>query len=154
MLLTSKPLSLSAIVRHATGALFALSLAACGGGGGSPGSAGSSTGTGSGSGSTAGELVVKMAITDGSGNVVNSLSGGQSGTIKATVTDSKGAIAADAIVAFTSSDATLVSFKPAASAITDKTGVAVVNVVPASLSSAAPPGSASSTSLRRSARPT
>ncbi|MBW8901975.1 MAG: hypothetical protein JF619_28570, partial [Massilia sp.] len=62
--------------------------------------------------------------------------GGQSGTVKATVTSATGIVAADAIVAFSSSDSSLVNFKPAASAITDKTGVAVVNVVPASLTSA------------------
>lgn len=131
--------SRSSLGRLTAIALVAASLAACGGGGGSPGTVGGGTGgggtgTGTGGGTT---LVPKvtLALTDGSGANITSLSGGQSASIKATVVDSAGKPVAGAIVQFTTSE--LVVFTPATgSALTDANGVATVSVKPASTSSA------------------
>jgi hypothetical protein len=124
---------------------MALALAGCGGGGGNPGAVGGAGSTGS-TGGTGGtttppgstaEPAVKLAITDAAGGAITMLSGGQSGTIKATVTTATGTPAAGAIVKFTASDTTLVEFTPASgSALTDASGVAVITVKPASVTAA------------------
>ncbi|HZV66012.1 MAG TPA: Ig-like domain-containing protein [Telluria sp.] len=122
--------SFAKLARLAALGLIAATLAACGGGGGS---AGSTVGVGGGGSTGAGNPAIKLVITDGTGAAVSTLSGGQSASVKATVTNSSGAIAANAIVQFTASDATLVTFTPsAASALTDASGVAVITVKPAS----------------------
>lgn len=127
-------------------ALVAASLAACGGGGGSPGSTGAigsgGTGTGGtgtgGTGGTGGTTLtpkVTMTLTDGTGASVNSLAGGQSASIKATVVDGANKPVANAIVQFTGGE--LLAFTPATgSALTDANGVATVTVRPASTTSA------------------
>lgn len=147
---TPKQGSLAAIGRWTVIAMAAASLAACGGGGGNPGSTG---GTGSGGGGSGGsgtggtgtpvssEPKVSLALVDGSGANVNSLSGGQSASVKATVLDATGRPAANAIVQFTAGSSTLVSFTPeTGSALTDANGVAVVAVKPASVTSAGATG--------------
>ncbi|MET0982097.1 MAG: hypothetical protein ABWY02_08350 [Telluria sp.] len=112
-------------------------LSACGGGGGDPGAVGPSAGSG-GTGGTvttpvATETTVSMVMVDGSGNAVTSLSGGQAGTLKATVLTPAGKPAAGAIVQFATTSQGLVSFTPeTGSALTDANGVAVVTVKPAS----------------------
>lgn len=112
--------------------VLALTLAACGGGGGNPG-----TTVGTGSGGSSASPTVALALVDGSGNAVNSLSGGQTATLRATVKADGGAPAANAIVNFAASDATLVEFTPATgSAMTDDKGVASINVKPATITSA------------------
>ncbi|CAN7605151.1 Ig-like domain-containing protein [Massilia sp. LjRoot122] len=124
--------------------LLAATLAACGGGGGNPGStgpvSGGGTGTGTGGGTTtpvASDPKITLALTDGSGATITSLSGGQSATVKATVLTAAGKPAANAIVQFTASAGTLVSFTPeTGSALTDANGVAVVSVKPAGVTSA------------------
>lgn len=125
--------------------LLAATLAACGGGGGNPGSTGPVGGGGTGTGGTgggtttpvAGDPKISLALTDGSGANVTSLSGGQSATAKATVLTAAGKPAANAIVQFTASAGTLVSFTPeTGSALTDANGVAVVSVKPAGVTSA------------------
>ncbi|RYE64923.1 MAG: hypothetical protein EOO79_09295, partial [Oxalobacteraceae bacterium] len=132
--------SRSSLGRLTAIALVAASLAACGGGGGSPGTVGGGTGGGTGTGTGTGggtTLVPKvtLALTDGSGANITSLSGGQSASIKATVVDSAGKPVAGAIVQFSTSE--LVVFTPATgSALTDANGVATVSVKPASTSSA------------------
>ena len=129
MLLHLKNNALAKLARLAAFGLISATLAACGGGG----SAGSTVGVGGGGTGTGNNPVVQLTITDGSGAAVSTLSGGQSATIKATVTTATGAPALNAIVQFTASDATLVTFTPAsASALTDASGVAVVTVKPAS----------------------
>lgn len=117
-------------------ALVAALLAACGGGGGSPGGTGAvGGGSGTGNPSTA-EPKVSMSLLDGSGNAVSTLSGGQSVTVKATVTTAAGKPAPGAIVQFTAGTANLVQFTPeTGSALTDANGVAVVSMKPASLTS-------------------
>lgn len=119
-------------------AVMAFALAACGGGGGSPGvtSGGSGTGTGTGTGGTTvtNDPTVTMTIVDVTGADVSSLSGGQKGTIKATVKDSKGKVLPNEIVTFVASNPSLVVFDQA-SALTNADGVAVNRVSPASVES-------------------
>lgn len=140
---TPKHDTLASIGRWTAIGLAAATLAACGGGGGNPGATG-----GSGSGGTGGspttpttpttsEPKVSLALTNGSGAAVTSLSGGQSASVKATVLDAAGKPAANVIVKFTAGEAALVSFTPeSASALTDASGVAVVSIKPASVDSA------------------
>jgi len=120
-------------------------LSACGGGGGNPGAvpAASGTGTGTGTGTTTptptvtAETKVSLALMDGSNKAVTSLSGGQSGTLKATVLTPSGAPAAGAIVQFATATDGMIVFTPGTgSALTDANGVAVVTVKPASYTTA------------------
>lgn len=113
-----------------------LALVACGGGGGSAGTTGPAAGSGSTTPVTA-TPTVTMAVQDGSGAPVTSLSGGQSATIKATVHGADGKPVAGAIVQFAATAAGLVVFTPdTGSALTDSTGVAVITIKPASVTSA------------------
>jgi len=135
---------LASIGRWTAIGVVAATLAACGGGGGNPGTTGGTGsgggGTGTGGGTTTPVPVdpkLTLALTDGAGAAVTSLSGGQSATVKATVLNAAGKPAANAIVQFTASAAALVAFTPATgSALTDANGVAVVTVKPASVDSA------------------
>lgn len=119
-------------------------LSACGGGGGDPGTVPSASG-GGGTGTSpttpvptpttpvATETKVTLAMVDGSGNAVTSLSGGQTATLKATVLTPAGKPASGAIVQFAAATADLVSLAPeTGSALTDANGVAVVTIKPAS----------------------
>ena len=132
-------------------------LTACGGGGGNPGAVPAASGTGS-TGGTGGtgttttptptpttpavtETRVTVALLDATGKPVTSLSGGQSGTLKATVLTPAGAPAANAIVQFATATPDLVVFTPSTgSALTDASGVAMVTVKPASFTSAGAAG--------------
>jgi hypothetical protein len=116
--------------------LFSL-LGACGGGGGSPGTvAGGSSGSGAGAGTGDGaapsvEPQLGLRIVDGSGAAITTLSGGQTGVVRTTLTDASGVAVANAIVKFTTSDANLIQFTPvSASALTDAAGIAVINIKP------------------------
>ena len=123
-------------------------LSACGGGGGNPGSVppgngsgntGTTPGTGTGTVTTpvVTETKVSLVLADGSGNAVTSLSGGQSGTLKATVLTPAGKPAAGAIVQFATTTTGMLVFTPdTGSALTDANGVAVVTVKPASYTTA------------------
>jgi hypothetical protein len=113
------------------GATLALALAACGGGGGSPGS----TSSGGGTGGAVGDPKISVALTDATGTATNTLSGGQKGTVKATVLDASGKIAAGEVVTFTTGDAAMLTFEQS-SALTDEKGVAVTHVSPSSASAA------------------
>ncbi|MGI4721072.1 MAG: hypothetical protein ACRYGO_04615 [Janthinobacterium lividum] len=139
---SSKQDALASIGRWTAIGLAAAILSACGGGGGSPGTPGSGSGSGSGSGGgtttpVATDPKIALALTDGGGANVTSLSGGQSATVKATVLNASGQPAAGAIVQFTASADGLVVFTPeSGSALTDANGVAVISVKPASVTSA------------------
>ena len=121
-------------------------LSACGGGGGNPGavpaasgagSTGTSPGTGTVTTPVATETKVSLTLVDGSNNAVTSLSGGQSGTLKATVLTPAGKPAAGAIVQFATVTTGMLVFTPeTGSALTDAIGVAVVTVKPASYTTA------------------
>lgn len=123
-----------------------LALVACGGGGGSPGTTGGTgsggTGTvpGTGTGTTTPPVAtpgITLALVDGAGAAVTTLSGGQSGTVKATVLTADGKPASGVIVQFATTSSGLIVFNPAsASALTDPNGVAVVNIKPASVTAA------------------
>jgi len=72
--------------------------------------------------------------TGATGASVNSLSGGQSASVKATVLTAAGKPAANVIVQFSATNRDLVSFTPeTGSALTDANGVAVVSVKPVSV---------------------
>jgi len=120
---------------------MALLLAACGGGGGNPGAVGGGTGSG-GTGGTGGTTPVAAAKTvlqvfDGSGAETTSIAGGQTATIKATVTLASGKPAANALVTFTAGSSGMVVFDPENGAVTtDATGLAVMKVRSASTTSA------------------
>ena len=116
-------------------------LSACGGGGGDPGAvppkSGETGNTGNTGGTvttpTASETKVTLALVDGSGNNVTSLSGGQNGTLKATVLTPAGKPAVGAIVQFATATEGMLVFTPeTGSALTDDKGVAVITVKPAS----------------------
>lgn len=114
-------------------ACLALTLAACGGGGGSPGS----TSTGPITGNPEAPVMPKaaMVVVDGSDKPVTTLAGGQTATLRVTVTDTRGALVANEIVKFTADP--LLAFTPeSGSALTDAKGVAVIQVKPASNTSA------------------
>jgi len=129
------PRSLSRAIAQPSGlvlsAALALLLGACGGGGGSPGT------VPGGSNSTVGlEPKATILFVNGSGTVVNTLSGGQTATVKVTVLDAKGGAAANEIVTFVASG-DLIQFTPSSgSALTDAAGVAVIGIKPTSVDSA------------------
>lgn len=115
-------------------------LAACGGGGGSPGvtANGTSTDSAGGTGTTTATASPKLALAliDGAGAAITTLSGGQSARARATVTTAAGVPVPNAIVSFNGSATGLIEFDPpSASALTDASGVAVVNIKPASFTS-------------------
>jgi hypothetical protein len=125
-------------LRFAAGTLLAVALASCGGGGGSPGN----TGTTGGGAPPVTEPepttpTLAFSLVDGSGATINSLSGGQKGIARATFKDGSGAALANAIVKYKASDENLVEFSPGSgSALTDASGVAVINVQPKDFNSA------------------
>jgi hypothetical protein len=113
-------------------ASLTIALAACGGGGGNPGavSGGSNPTPPPG---TSVEPRMTMTISDGSGLPITSLSGGQEGVVRVIMLDGAGVAAANAVVSFSSSDDSLIEFPgtgDAASALTDKDGVAVIKIKP------------------------
>ena len=117
-------------------ATLALALSACGGGGGSPGAVGAGAGSG-GTTNPANQPKATMTVTDGAGVAITTLSGGQNGVVKVTVLDGAAKPSVGTIVTFTTSAADLLVFKPvSATALTDDKGVAVINVAPASTTSA------------------
>lgn len=112
---------------------LALALSACGGGGGSPGVVpGGSNATPPPA--VPAEPTASMTLLNGT-TVTNSLSGGQSATVKVTVLNAAGQPAANEIVTFTAGG--LLAFSPeSGSALTDSNGVAVITIKPLSVESA------------------
>ena len=117
-------------------AAMAVALTACGGGGGSAGTTGPGTPTTPGTPNPVQSPTITMAVVDGNGNTVTALSGGQSATVRATVKTAAGAAAPNVIVKFTASDALVVFTPESGSALTDSSGVAVIIVKPATVTSA------------------
>ena len=127
------------VLRLAACASIAVLLAACGGGGGSPGttSGGGTPGTPGTPGGTTTDPTLTVTVKDGSGADLGSLSGGQEGIVRAKLVNAAGAAVPNAIVKFSTSDTSLLTFNPASgSALTDASGVATVNVKPTSTTSA------------------
>lgn len=119
------------LMRMLAGLLLAALMTACGGGGGSPGTV--TTGGGGGANATP---TITMDLVDAAGTPVSTISSTASAFIRATVRDAAGATVAGAVVSFTG-DNTLVGFVPAAgTALTDSSGVAKIQVTPASGSAA------------------
>ncbi|TFW28424.1 hypothetical protein E4L96_02385 [Massilia arenosa] len=108
-----------------------LLLAACGGGGGNPGSTIGTGGGGTGGTGNSTDPSMTLTLTDASGAAVSSLSGAQTGSLRATLLDGAKKPVANAIVNFKSSDTALVDITPG-SALTDATGVAVATIKPKS----------------------
>lgn len=128
------------IFQYVIGGLFVAMVASCGGGGGSPGATGGAgTGgtTAGGTTTSASDPRITVTMTDATGASINSLSGGQSGTVRAAVTTGTGAAVANAVVKFSATDSNLVQFTPeSASALTDSSGIAVITVKPKDFTSA------------------
>jgi len=122
------------IVKYLTGILFAAGVAACGGGGGSAGTV--VGGPASGGGAPTAAPTVTVELRDGSNAVTTSVSSSGATTARATVKDALGAPVSGKLVTFTT-DSTIAKFTPASGQVlTDSTGVAAIQIAPASLSAA------------------
>ncbi|UOD32677.1 Ig-like domain-containing protein [Massilia violaceinigra] len=133
-------------VRVLTCVSMATALVACGGGGGNPGGTTAVT-PGTPTNPTPGtptpttpvvpaEPKMTVQLVDAAGLPISTLSGGQAGQVKVTLLDAKGNVAPNEVVKFTA-DETLLQFTPVSgSALTDASGVAVITVKPASVTSA------------------
>ena len=108
-------------------------LAACGGGGGSPGtSSGGSSGGGTGTGVVPPTAVATLSVGLSGGGSSVSPSGS---TLQALVRDATGAVVTGKLVRFTG-DSALVKFNPpSGQVLTDSSGIASIQISPASLSS-------------------
>jgi hypothetical protein len=114
--------------RMLVGLLLAALMTACGGGGGSPG-----TTTG---GNSAATPTVILELVDSSGAPITTVEANKPSFARATVRDAGGAAVAGAVVTMSGSS-DLVSFSPASgTALTDASGVASVQVMPATESAA------------------
>jgi hypothetical protein len=121
-------------LRSALSLLLLVIISACGGGGGNAGTVPGAASSGS---DAATDPVLTLAIVDGSGVAITTLSGGQNGVARTKLTDGSGAAIVSAIVKFTTTDASLIEFTPvSASALTDAGGIAVMNLKPADFTSA------------------
>lgn len=121
-------------LRSGLGLMFvAGALAACGGGGGTR----EFTDESGGSGGSAGSASVTVTVVDAaSGTAKTTISSTTQSIAKAVVKNAAGAAVANAVVKFESTGSGAVVFSPAATAMTDATGMASVNVAPASFSTA------------------
>lgn len=117
------------------GILMAATLAACGGGGGSP-TVPSGSGSGGGGGSTptpdptpVAQSTLTLDVLGGAGASTTSISSIEIAQVKAVLKDAKGAVVKGAIVTFSETGSSLLTFSPAAkTALTDDAGTAVVEV--------------------------
>ncbi len=89
-----------------------------------------------GSGSTGGGLVTLTVVDAATGETKNTVSSNTQSIAKALVKDSAGLPVANVVVKFESSESAAIVFSPAATALTDETGLASVTVGPANLSTA------------------
>jgi hypothetical protein len=123
-------------MRWFAGVLLAAALAACGGGGGSPGTSpngggGNGGGNNGGGGTPGGSPSLVVSVVDGSGNDVTAVNFAGAYQVRAKVLDASGAAVVGKIVSFTVSDGAIAALNPS-TALTDSTGVAQVNIAPAS----------------------
>lgn len=118
------------LMRMLAGLLLAALMTACGGGGGSPGV------TPGGGGGAIGTPTVDVELVDATGAPTSIISSTQSSFARARVRDVGGAPVSGTVVTF-SADAGLARFLPAAgTALTDANGVATIQVLPATATSA------------------
>lgn len=120
-------------------ALMAGALISCGGGGGSPGLPPvANTGTGTAPGGSTGQPAtpapkVSVDVFNGSGSSTSSISGVEIAQVKAVLKDSQGAAVPGAIVTFSETGGSLLTYSPSSkTALTDATGTAVVEIRAAS----------------------
>lgn len=133
------------MIRLLAAMLLATMLAACGGGGGSPGTVSGGTGGGGtgggGSGGTGGTTTVAtptvtLQLTDVNGQPTTTVANAQASYARATVRDANGALVPGTVVTFTA-DSALARFVPASgTALTDGNGLAAIQVLPATSTSA------------------
>ena len=76
---------------------------------------------------TPGEPTLTLTLTNAAGATISTISTGAPATVKATLKDAAGAVVPNAVVTF-STDATLAIITPAATALTDASGVATVTL--------------------------
>lgn len=121
----------------------AVVVAACGGGSGTdlsgvtPGLPGTGGDSGSGGGTSTASPSVTLTIVDqASGQATSSVSTANPAVARALVKNASGAPVANALVQFTSSGASAITFSPAATALTDSSGLASVTLTPSSPSAA------------------
>lgn len=108
------------------------------GGGGTPGTGSGGTGSG-GSGGTPTPALAALVLSildQASGQAQSTISYTGLSVAKAVVTDGQGLPVPNAVVSFSASNESAIVFSPAATALTDATGTAQVNVKPASLTTA------------------
>ncbi|HUR88428.1 MAG TPA: Ig-like domain-containing protein [Ramlibacter sp.] len=126
------------MIRLFAGAALVATLAACGGGGGS---AGTTTGGNNGGGGTGGTTTVAtptlvLDIVDSTGATTSTVSSTSNIFAKATATDGNGGALSGEVITF-STDNSLARFIPASgTALTGSNGVAMVQITPASTTSA------------------
>ena len=96
----------------------------------SPGPAPSASDTTGGTPATPSAPTITLALTDAAGATVSTISKDAPATVKATLKDAAGAVVPNAVVTF-STDATLATIIPAATALTNASGVAAVTLKPA-----------------------
>lgn len=124
------------MMRWLAGAALAASLAACGGGGGSPGTNPGANPPPTGGTTTVATPTLALDIVDGAGAATTTVSSTTTVYARATAKDKDGNPMAGEVVTFTA-DNSLVRFVPAAgTALTGSNGVAMVQITPASTTSA------------------
>ena len=111
-------------------AAIAMVLAGCSGSHSEP------PGGGDGSGPTDAPTVALSVVDQATGLVKNTISSTSPSVARAVVKDGSGQAVENSVVSFASSDSAAVIFSPAATALTDSSGMASVTVAPASLSTA------------------
>ncbi len=110
-------------------------LAACGGGGGSAGTPGGSNVGGGQAAVPVAQTVLTLSVSDIAGSVTNTLPSNSIATATAKLTTLAGLPIAGEKITF-SADETLVKLTPAATALTNAAGIATVQLIPTSLTSA------------------
>lgn len=121
------------------GASLVVALAACGGGGGSPGSTGSvplDPGTPGTPGTPTPAPAASITLLGAGGAALTSLSGAETGTVRAVFKNAAGTPAANVIVKFEVSEPLLVFTPESGTTLTDASGVAVITVKLAPLAKA------------------
>lgn len=123
------------LLKYGMGLVVAIALTACGGGGGSAGTTGGSTGTTTTTTTTTTTSVptISLSIVDAAGTAVtsNAIGSGALFYAKALVKNASGNTVANKLVTFTT--ASTVAILAQASALTDASGIAKVQISPASI---------------------
>ncbi|MRW92585.1 hypothetical protein GJ699_21530 [Duganella sp. FT80W] len=120
--------------------LFAVLLAACGGGGSSGcttiDSSRDSSLPGCSTSSSTGKASITLTLTDSSGAAVTSIAPGSSATLTATLKDSSNAVVPNTVVTFSSTDSHAVFSSSGGTVVSDGNGKATITIAPGSASTA------------------